>query len=110
MIPLPPVFQQWHRTGDEFGLLTDDASQETGVLSWCVDAVEPGSSDSLFDSIDEVVESASQVGDVFAVKWSHEGAVERVENLVGNFVAPVFQVPHSSSFAFDLTVVVEQIT
>ena len=39
MVPLPPVFQQWHRVSDLFGLLTDDASQETGVLSWLIDAV-----------------------------------------------------------------------
>ena len=57
MVPLLPVFQQWYRASDLLGLLTDDASQETGMLSWCVDAVEPGPSDCLFDSINEVVES-----------------------------------------------------
>src|SRR5579885_442135 len=107
MIPLPPVLQQWHRVSNPFSLLTNDASQETSVLSWLVDAVEPAPSDGLLDSIDEVVKSASQVGDVFAIKWSHEGAVERVEDLVSNLVALMFEVPHASCLAFYLTVVVE---
>src|SRR6266568_324181 len=109
VIPLPPVFQVWHSAGDECCLVTDNAGQQTGVLGWLIDAVEPDSSNCLLDGIDEVIEPTSQVSDVFTVERRDEGAVECVEDLVSDLVTPLFEVPHPPGLTFDLAVVVEQV-
>jgi hypothetical protein len=90
-------------------LLIDDASQQTGMLSWLVNAVEPDPSDSLLNGIDEVVEATSQISNILAVKGGHESAVEGIEDLMGDLVSLAFKVPYPPRFAFDLFIVVKQI-
>src|SRR6266700_2231478 len=106
VVPLPPVLQVWYRVDNEGRLFADDAGQEAGVFGWLVDVVEPDSLDRLLDGINKVVDSAGQVGDILAIKRSNEGAVERVEDLVDDLVAPVFEVTHPPGLAFDLDVMV----
>ena len=84
--------------------------QEASILGWLINVVEPDPSSRFLNGIDEIVKPTGQIGDVFAIEWSDEGAVERFEDLVGNLVATTFKVPHSQSLAFDLTVMVEQVT
>ena len=55
VIPLPLVFQMWHGTGDEFSLVIDNAGQQSSMLSWLVQAVEPDSPNCLLNSIDKVI-------------------------------------------------------
>src|SRR5437588_419742 len=92
VVPLPPVFQVRHGAGEQLRLVGYDARQEAGVLGWRLDTIEPDSSGRLLDGIDEVVESAGQACDVLAVERRDKGAVERVEDLVSDLVALVFEV------------------
>src|SRR5205085_4775474 len=109
VIPLPLVFQVWYCSGDDFRLVINNASQQSSMLSWLVQAVEPYSSDLLFAGIAKVFEPPCQISDILAVERRHAGTVKCVEDLVGDLVTPVFKVLHSSGLALNLTVVVKQI-